>query len=62
MAASLKQAGVPNRLVRMRNYDHLFDVFPTGWRSDAEPIGLKDPKVAAAYDGVVAFLKEYVGR
>ena len=62
MAAALKQFGVAHQLIRMRNYDHLFDVFPTGWTPDAEPIGLKDPKVAAAYDDVVAFLKKHVGR
>ena len=62
MAAALRQSGVAHQLIRMRNYDHLFDVFPTGWTPDAEPIGLKDPKVAAAYDDVVAFLKKHVSR
>ena len=62
MAAALEKLGVPHRLVRMHDYDHLFDVFPTGFTSDAEPIGLKDPKVAAAYDDVVAFLRKHVGR
>jgi acetyl esterase/lipase len=61
MAAALEQVGVPHRLIRMHNYDHLFDVFPTGFRSDAEPIGLKDPKVAQAYDEVVRFLRKHVG-
>jgi acetyl esterase/lipase len=62
MAAALKQVGIPHQLIRMRNYDHLFDVFPTGWTPDAEPLGLKDPKVAAAYDDVVKFLSKHVGR
>ena len=61
MAAALKRHRVPHQLIRMKNYDHLFDVFPQGWAPNAEPIGLKDPKVAAAYDHVVAFLKEHVG-
>jgi acetyl esterase/lipase len=63
MAATLKQVGVPHQFIRMHNYDHLFDVFPTGWTTrDAEPLGLKDPKVAAAYDVVMAFLRKHVGR
>jgi hypothetical protein len=62
MTAALKQFGVAHQLVRMHNYDHLFDVFPTGWTPDAEAFGLQDPKVAAAYDEVVAFLKKHVGR
>ncbi len=63
MDAELERRGVPHRLVRMRGYDHLFDVFPTGWTAaDAEPIGLADPVVDAAYDDVVAFLREHVGR
>jgi acetyl esterase/lipase len=63
MAAALTAVGVPHRLIRMRNYDHLFDVFPTGWTiPDAEPLGLKDRKVSAAYDVVVAFLRKHVGR
>jgi hypothetical protein len=41
----------------MKNY-----VFPTGFTPDADPIGLRDPKVVAVYDAVVAFFKKYVGR
>ncbi len=62
MAAALKRVGVPHQLIQMHNYDHLFDVFPTGWTPDAEPLGLKDPRVAAAYDVVVEFLRKHVGR
>jgi acetyl esterase/lipase len=62
IAAALRRHGVPHQLIRMKNYDHLFDVFPQGWAPNAEPIGLKDPKVAAAYDDVVAFLKKHVRR
>jgi acetyl esterase/lipase len=61
MAAALERHGVPHQLIRMTNYDHLFDVFPQGWGPNSEPIGLKDPKVAAAYDDVVAFLKKHMG-
>jgi acetyl esterase/lipase len=62
-AAALKQHGVIHQSIRMRGYDHLFDVFPTGWtRQDAQPIGLQDPKVAAAYDQVIAFLHVHVNR
>ena len=63
MAAALKQHAVPHQSVRMRGYDHLFDVFPTGWtRENAEPLGLQDPKVAAAYDDVIAFLQVHLAR
>jgi acetyl esterase/lipase len=61
MAETLRRFGVQHQLIRMHNYDHLFDVFPTGWTPDAEPLGLKDPKVAAAYDRVVAFLRKHLG-
>ncbi len=60
MAAALDSARVPHRLIRMKGYDHLFDVFPGGW-PDAEPFGLADPAVAAAYDEVVAFLRSHLG-
>ena len=62
MAAALKQHNVPHQLLRMKGFDHLFDKFPKGWEPNAEPIGLKDPKVAEAFDQVVAFLKMHVGR
>jgi acetyl esterase/lipase len=62
MAAALKRHGVAHRLIRMRNYDHVFDVFPTGPGPDAEPIGLKDPEVSAAFDQVVALLRKHLGR
>lgn len=61
MAETLKRFGVEHQLIRMHKYDHLFDVFPAGLTADAEPLGLKDPKVAAAYDRVVAFLKKHLG-
>ena len=62
MAAALKRDEVPHQLIRMKKYGHSFDYFPRGWVPNAEPIGLKDPKVAAAYDDVVAFLNKHVGR
>jgi hypothetical protein len=40
----------------------LFDVFPEGLPAKGKPTELKDPKVLAAFDEVLAFLKEYVGR
>jgi hypothetical protein len=45
----------------MEGLDHLFDVFPGGFGpdSDALPVGLEDPRVAAAFDEVVAFLDRY---
>lgn len=62
MAAALKQHDIPHQLIRMENSDHLFDVFPAGLTPDAQPIGLRDPKVAAAFDQVVAFLNKHLGR
>jgi acetyl esterase/lipase len=62
MAAALEQHQVPHQLLRMEKFDHLFDKFPNGWGPNAEPIGLKNPKVAAAFDQVVAFLNKYVAR
>jgi hypothetical protein len=60
MAAALKRHGVKHQLIPMRNYDHLLDVFPEGWPAAAKPKELKDPKVLAAFDEVVAFLKKYL--
>jgi acetyl esterase/lipase len=62
MAAALKRHQVPHQLITMRNYDHLFDVFPGGWPSKEPPTELKDPKVLKAFDAVLAFLKENTGR
>jgi len=64
MAAAMQRHEVPHQLIRMKGYNHLFDVFPQGFppTPNAEPIGLKDPQVAAAYDQVVEFLKKHVGR
>lgn len=62
MAAALKEHHVPYHLIRMKGFDHLFDKFPNGWGPDAEPIGLKHPKVAEAFDQVVTFLNAHVGR
>jgi acetyl esterase/lipase len=60
MAAALKEQQVPSRLITMKNYDHLFDVFPEGWPSEKPPTELKDPKVLAAFDEVMTFLTDHV--
>jgi acetyl esterase/lipase len=62
MAAALERHQVPHQLIAMRNYDHLFDVFPGGWPSKEPPTELKDPKVIEAFDAVVAFLNAHIGR
>jgi acetyl esterase/lipase len=61
MAAELKRNEIPHDFILMKNYNHLFDVFPEGWPSNERPQELKDPKVLAAFDEVVAFLKAHVG-
>jgi len=60
MADALKEHEVPHRLIRMENRDHLFDVFDS-FSSMGKPVGLKDPKVAEAFDAVLEFLNEHVG-
>jgi acetyl esterase/lipase len=60
MAAALEKQRIPHRLVRLSDYDHLFDVFPEGWPSDKPPGELKDPRVIAAFDVVLQFLKEHL--
>lgn len=61
MAVALKRYHVRHRLIRMKGYDHLFDVFPGGWPSEGPPTELKDQKVIEAYDAVLAFLKTELG-
>jgi acetyl esterase/lipase len=56
MADALQAQRVTQRFIRMEGYGHLFDM-PSG----ARPL-VNDPKVAAAYDRVVEFLQEYLGR
>jgi len=62
MAAVLNRHRVPHQLIIMRNYNHLFDVFPAGWPSKGPPSELKDPKVIEAFDSVLRFLKTQIGR
>ncbi len=62
MAAALERHNVPHQLIVMKNYDHLFDVFPGGWPSEHPPAELKDPKVIEAFNAVVAFLNAQMGR
>jgi dipeptidyl aminopeptidase/acylaminoacyl peptidase len=59
MAIALKQHQVPHQLITMKGFGHVFDVYPD---SSGEPIGLKHPKVAEAFEMVLAFLKKHVGR
>jgi acetyl esterase/lipase len=59
MAAALRQHQVPHQLITMKGFGHGFDVYPD---SSREPIGLKHPKVAEAFETVLAFLKEQLGR
>jgi hypothetical protein len=48
---------VPHRLITMEGLGHAFDSLPDGLR-EGEPAGLKHPKVAEAFDGVLAFLND----
>jgi acetyl esterase/lipase len=59
MAAALKQHQIPHRLIAMKGFGHVFDVYPD---NSGEPIGLKHPQVAEAFETVLAFLKEHVGQ
>src|ERR1043165_5705661 len=51
MAKELKRVGVPHEFISLPGYGHGFD-----------GKGMKDAKVAAAFDQVEAFLKKHVGR
>jgi acetyl esterase/lipase len=59
MAAALKQHQVPHQFIEMKGFGHGFDVFPD---NKEEPTGLKHPKVAEAFEKVLVFLEEQVGR
>jgi acetyl esterase/lipase len=61
MAEALKRHQVPHQLTTMKNYYHLFDVFPEGWTSKEPPAELKDPRVIEAFDAVLTFLKGNMG-
>jgi dipeptidyl aminopeptidase/acylaminoacyl peptidase len=60
MAAELKKHKVPHQLIRMENRDHLFDVFDSFSSPERKVVGLRDPKVAEAYDTVLSFLAEHL--
>jgi acetyl esterase/lipase len=61
MASVLKQHHVPHRLITMEGLGHAFDVVPD--RSlPGEPKGLTHPRVGEAFDAVLAFLREQMGR
>ena len=59
MAAILKQRGVEHRLIRMRGFNHAFDVFST-YPPQGPAGGLTHPEVSAAFDAVVSFLVEHL--
>ncbi len=61
MAAALQRQGVEHRLIKMKGFNHLFDVFPDGLPPEAKPIGLQNRKVAAAFQEVLSFLSRYLG-
>ena len=61
MAAALKENHVLHRLITMEGFGHGFD-FSSDGLLEGEPIGLKHPKVAEAFDAVLAFLNEQMGR
>jgi acetyl esterase/lipase len=61
MVAALKQHHVPHQLITLEGRGHAFDVFPDRARP-GEPVGLKHPRVAEAFDAVRAFLSEQIGR
>jgi acetyl esterase/lipase len=60
MAAALERHQVQHRLITMEGLGHAFDTSPDGFLQ-GEPIGLKHPKVAEAFDAVLAFLEEHMG-
>jgi acetyl esterase/lipase len=60
MAEVLERNKVPHQLVAMKNYEHLFDVFPEGWPSQEPPKPLTDRKVIEAFDVVIAFLTSHL--
>jgi acetyl esterase/lipase len=62
MDSVLEKNNVPHQFIRMEGFDHLFDKFPDGWGPDAKPTGLKNKKVAVAFEQVVAFLNKYVNK
>jgi acetyl esterase/lipase len=61
MAAALKEQHVPHRLITMKGQGHAFDIHPNGFL-EGEPPGLKHPKVAVAFNAVLAFLKDQMKR
>jgi acetyl esterase/lipase len=60
MAEALKEQDVPHRLIMMKGLGHAFDLLPEGL-PEGEPLGLKHPKVAEAFDAVLAFLNDHMG-
>jgi acetyl esterase/lipase len=57
MAAALKEQHVPHRLITMKGLGHVFDILPEGL-PEGEPLRLKHPKVAEAFEAVLAFLND----
>jgi acetyl esterase/lipase len=61
MAAVLQQQGVEHRLLKMEGFNHMFDVFPDGLPPEGKPVGLRNRKVAAAFQDVLGFLSRFLG-
>jgi dipeptidyl aminopeptidase/acylaminoacyl peptidase len=61
MAAALQAQHVPHRLVTMEGMGHVFDTLPDDSLAGT-PRGLKHPRVAAAFDRVLAFLNAQMDR
>jgi dipeptidyl aminopeptidase/acylaminoacyl peptidase len=61
MAAVLKHHHVPHRLMVMEGLGHAFDVYPDS-SLPGKPKGLKHPRIAEAFDAVLAFLREQMAR
>jgi acetyl esterase/lipase len=61
MAAALEQHQVPHRLITMEGLGHVFDRVPDS-SLQGEPMRLKHPRVAEAFDAVLAFLTEQMSR
>jgi len=61
MAVYLKKNHVLHQLIIMQGLGHMFDFLPDTSLEGA-PAGLKSPKVAEAFNSVLAFLKEQRGK
>jgi acetyl esterase/lipase len=62
MADALKGQGVAHGLYRLEGFNHAFDVFSVFPPQGPPSAGLKNPKVATAFEAVIAFLDEHLRR